>query len=112
VVTSSAWNDAGVVGVGGQIVFQLVVGALVGVAVAWAGQWLLGRSALPSAGLYPLATVALTLLAFAVAGVAGASPFLAVYVAGLTLGNARLPHRVATRSFAEGSPGSPRSACS
>lgn len=101
VVTSSAWTDAGVVGVGGQIVYQLVVGALVGVAVAWAGQWLLGRSALPSAGLYPLATVALTLLAFAVAGVAGASPFLAVYVAGLTLGNARLPHRGATTGFVE-----------
>ncbi|QSR30124.1 K+/H+ antiporter [Nocardioides sp. S5] len=101
VVTSSAWNEAGVVGVGGQILYQLVVGALLGALVAGAGQWLLVRSALPAAGLYPLATVALTFLAFAVAGVAGASPFLAIYVAGLVLGNASLPHRGSTSGFVE-----------
>lgn len=101
VVTSSAWSEAGVVGVGGQIVYQLVVGAVLGALVATAGQWVLSRSALPSAGLYPLATVALTFLAFAVAGVAGASPFLAIYVAGLSLGNARLPHQGATTGFVE-----------
>ena len=41
-------------------------------------------------------------MAFAVAGLAGGSPFLAVYVAGLWLGNAVLPHRNATKGFAEG----------
>jgi cell volume regulation protein A len=87
VVTSSAWSEAGVVGVGGQIVYQLVVGAVLGALVATAGQWVLSRSALPSAGLYPLATVALTFLAFAVAG--------------LSLGNARLPHQGATTGFVE-----------
>ena len=101
VVTSSAWTDAGVAGVGGQVLYQLVTGALVGLVVARAGQWVLGRSALPSAGLYPLATVAIAFLAYAAAGVAGASPFLAIYVAGLTLGNARLPHRGTTTGFVE-----------
>jgi NhaP-type Na+/H+ and K+/H+ antiporter len=32
----------------------------------------------------------------------GASSFIAVYLAGLRLGNARLPHEVETRTFAEG----------
>ena len=39
---------------------------------------------------------------FAVAGVAGASGLMAIYVAGLVLGNARLPHRSTTDSFVEG----------
>ena len=101
VVTSSAWTDAGVAGVGGQVLYQLVTGAAVGLVVARAGQWVLARSALPSSGLYPLATVAIAFLAYAAAGVAGASPFLAIYVAGLTLGNARLPHRGTTTGFVE-----------
>jgi cell volume regulation protein A len=42
------------------------------------------------------------MLAFAIAGVLAASSFMAVYVAGLWLGNARLPHRNATLGFAEG----------
>ena len=102
VVTSDAWNQASALAMGGRMAYQLVVGAVVGVAVAWAGQWMLSRSALPSAGLYPLATVATLFLAFALGGLAGASPFLAVYVAGLWLGNASLPHRSSTAAFTEG----------
>lgn len=101
VVTSSAWAEAGVVGIGGQIIYQLVAGALLGYLVAKAGEWVLARTALPSAGLYPLATVAFAFLAYAVAGVAMASPFLAIYVAGLVLGNVSLPHHSATTGFVE-----------
>jgi cell volume regulation protein A len=101
VVTSSAWAEAGVVGVGGQILYQLVLGGILGLLVAKAGEWVLVRSALPSSGLYPLATLGIAFLAYAVAGVAGASPFLAIYVAGLALGNARLPHKATTTGFVE-----------
>lgn len=102
VVASDAWDRSGVVGIGSAMLVQLVLGAGIGLIVARVGQWVLARSALPSAGLYPLATIAFAMLAFAVAGVAGGSPFLAVYLAGLWLGNAPLPHRVATTGFAEG----------
>ncbi|KGN32926.1 potassium transporter CPA [Knoellia sinensis KCTC 19936] len=102
VVASDAWDESGVVSIGSAMLVQLVVGAGVGLVVARVGQWVLARSALPSAGLYPLATIAFAMLAFAVAGVAGGSPFLAVYVAGLWLGNATLPHHRATTGFAEG----------
>ncbi|GAB2635285.1 potassium/proton antiporter [Kribbella swartbergensis] len=102
VVTSDAWNEASAGAVAVMMLRQLLIGAVVGLAIARAGQWLLSRSALPAAGLYPLATIAIALLAFAVAGIAGGSPFLAVYVAGLWLGNAALPHRGATQGFAEG----------
>jgi cell volume regulation protein A len=84
------------------VLYELVAGAVVGVAVGFAGAWVLRRSALPAAGLYPLAAVGLTVLAYAVAGVAHASGILAVYAAGLVLGNSRLPHRRAVLGFAEG----------
>jgi cell volume regulation protein A len=102
VITSDAWDEAGGWAIAGMMLQQLVVGALVGVAVAVAGGWLLARTALPSAGLYPLATVAILFSAYAMAGIAGGSPFLAIYVAGLWLGNSALSHRNATVGFTEG----------
>lgn len=102
VITSDAWDSSGPLAIGGLMLQQLVLGAVVGLAVAWVGQWVLRNSALPSAGLYPLATVAILFLAFSLAGIAGGSPFLAVYVAGMWLGNTKLPHRSATAGFAEG----------
>jgi cell volume regulation protein A len=84
------------------VAYELAAGAAIGLAVGFGGAWVLRRSALPAAGLYPLATVAMTVLAYAAGSVAHASGFLAVYVAGLVLGNSRLPHRRAVLGFAEG----------
>jgi cell volume regulation protein A len=102
VVTSSAWTDTSGWGVLGLIGYQLVLGVGIGFVVARLGVWLLVRTALPASGLYPIATLAIAFLAFAVSGVAGGSPLMAIYVAGLTLGNAALPHRTTTASFVEG----------
>jgi len=60
------------------------------------------RAALPSSGLYPLAVLCLAFLAYAGGAAGHVSGFAAVYVAALILGNTELPHRSATRSFAEG----------
>jgi cell volume regulation protein A len=82
--------------------YELAAGAVIGLAVGAAGRWTLRRAALPSAGLYPIAAVGLTVLAYAAGAVAHASGFLAVYVAGVVLGNGRLPHRRAVLGFADG----------
>ncbi|SBT48186.1 potassium/proton antiporter [Micromonospora narathiwatensis] len=82
--------------------YELGVGAAVGVAAGITGRYALRRAALPSAGLYPIAVVGFTVLAYAVGSVLHASGFLAVYVAGVLLGNARLPHRQAILGFADG----------
>ena len=63
---------------------------------------LLRRLALPLSGFYPLATLALCVLAFSSASLAHTSGFVAVYLCGLVLGNATLPHRAASIGFAEG----------
>jgi potassium/hydrogen antiporter len=83
-------------------VYELVAGAVIGIAFGWLGGHALRRSALPATGLYPLATVAVSVLAFSSGSMAHASGLLAAYVASLVLGNSRLPHRNDTLSFAEG----------
>ncbi|GJF09026.1 putative Na(+)/H(+) antiporter [Mycolicibacterium cyprinidarum] len=85
------------------LVYELAVGAAIGLGVGFLGAMALRRIALPAAGLYPLATFGLGMLAFAAAGSAHASGFIAAYLAGVMLANSGLPHRSATRSFAEGS---------
>lgn len=82
--------------------YELIAGAAIGFVVGVAGVWTLRRAALPAAGLYPLAAVGLTVFAYAAGTAAHASGFLAVYVAGVWLGNARLPHRQAILGFTDG----------
>jgi cell volume regulation protein A len=84
------------------LLYELVMGLLIGLAMGGLGTWLLKRAALPAAGLYPLATVGLMLLAYAGGAVLHASGFMAVYVAAVVLGNAKLPHRQAIMGFADG----------
>lgn len=98
--SSAAWGRTGVPALVGQVLYELAVGAVVGVVVGRLGRGLLRRAALPSAGLYPLATVALVLLAFTTANAAHGSGFLAVYLAGLAVAHGPLPHRRAVLGFA------------
>jgi len=84
------------------VAYELAAGAFVGVLAGLLGAVSLKRLALPASGLYPIAVLAFIVAAFGAASLAHASGFLAVYVAALVLGNARLPHRPATRGFAEG----------
>ncbi|MEU5594548.1 potassium/proton antiporter [Streptomyces sp. NPDC020298] len=86
----------------GEILLELAIGAAVGLAVGWLGAWGLRHVALPASGLYPIAVMAIAVTAYAVGALAHGSGFLAVYLASMLLGNARLPHWPATRGFAEG----------
>jgi potassium/hydrogen antiporter len=101
-ISTGAVADNGVLGTLGIVVFELAVGVLVGLACGFGGAWVMRRAALPSSGLYPLAVLTLAFLAYGSAAAVHASGFAAVYVAALVLGNSELPHRGATRSFAEG----------
>ncbi|WP_107773137.1 potassium/proton antiporter [Nocardioides sediminis] len=102
VISTGAAASGGLLGVAGTIVFELSVGVVVGLVAGIAGGWVMRRAALPSSGLYPLAVLCLALVAYGAAASAHASGFAAIYVAALILGNSELPHRAATRSFAEG----------
>lgn len=101
-VSTGAALDQGVLGFAGIVVYELAVGVAAGLAVGFGGGWVMRRLALPSSGLYPIAVLTLTVLAYSGAAAIHASGFAAVYTAALVLGNSELPHRAATRSFAEG----------
>jgi cell volume regulation protein A len=101
-VSTGAAAEHGVLAVTGIIVYELVIGVVFGLAAGYGGAWVMRRAALPSSGLYPLAVLTFTFLGYGAAAFVHGSGFAAVYVAALVLGNMELPHRAATRSFAEG----------
>ncbi len=86
----------------GEIALELAIGAAIGLTVGWLGSWALRHVALPASGLYPIAVMAIAVTAYAAGALAHGSGFLAVYLAAMVLGNAKLPHWPATRGFAEG----------
>jgi potassium/hydrogen antiporter len=76
-----------------EVVIELAIGAAGGAAIGFAGRALTRRLRLPAEGLYPAFTLAFACLAFAVPSLVHGSGFLAVYVAGLVLGQGELPYR-------------------
>ncbi len=86
----------------GEIALELTIGAAIGLAVGFVGAYGLRHVALPASGLYPIAVMAIAVTAYAAGALAHGSGFLAVYLASMVLGNAKLPHWPATRGFADG----------
>jgi cell volume regulation protein A len=86
----------------GEFVLELGVGLVVGVAIGRLAVAGLRRTRLDTAGLYPVATLATAALAYGAADSLHGSGFLAVYIAGLALGSARIPARRTVTVFHEG----------
>ena len=89
----------------GQIplfVSEMAVGAAVGLAFGLGAVVLINRLRLQYEGLYPVLLIAVVLAVFGVAALLHGSGFLAVYLAGLVLGNARLVHQRSMGRFADG----------
>lgn len=72
---------------------QLAVGTAIGIVVGCALKWSLNHILLPTTGLYPVVTFAFAFIAFGVATLVNGSGFLAVFAAGVVVGNAYLPYR-------------------
>lgn len=78
---------------------QLVLGAAIGYAAGRAALWVLNRVRLDSDGLYPVLTTAVVLLTYSGASLLQGSGFLAVYLAGIVLGNGEFVHRRSLQRF-------------
>jgi cell volume regulation protein A len=72
---------------------ELTIGGAVGLTIGLIARVSLIRLRLRALGLYPVITIALALMAFGLATVARGSGFLAVYVAGVAIGNGQVPYR-------------------
>jgi cell volume regulation protein A len=91
----SALGEGAPPGVGllGEALLQIAVGGACGAAIGFAGRALLVRTRVAAAGLYPVLTLSLALVAFGAPTLLRGSGFLSVYVAGILIGNGPLPFR-------------------
>jgi potassium/hydrogen antiporter len=87
-LTASAFGQAGV-----QFVLQLAVGLVVGLVGGRLTLWFVRAVRLPTDALYPLRTLACAGVLYGVATIAHGSGYLAVFVAGIILGDEGVPHK-------------------
>ncbi|WP_052128327.1 potassium/proton antiporter [Neosynechococcus sphagnicola] len=76
-----------------EMVQQLLIGVGIGGAMGYLGQLLLRRIPLSTGALVPVLSLGLALIAYGIATVADGSGMLAVYLAGMVIGNSPLPER-------------------
>jgi potassium/hydrogen antiporter len=81
---------------------QMGLGALLGLGTGWATVRMINRINLGAAGLYPVLAGACGLVAFGLAAVLGGSGFLAIYLAGIVVGNSRIVFQRGTFLFMDG----------
>jgi cell volume regulation protein A len=81
---------------------ELVLGGLCGLLVGRLAGVAFSRLRPPSSGLFPVASLAVAALAFGLADTLQGSGFLAVYLAGLILGDAPIPGRQTIGVFHDG----------
>jgi potassium/hydrogen antiporter len=82
-----------------EFTLEMSVGLAVGVGGAALLVPLMRRVTLPNEGLYPLRTLAAAGLIYGLASVAHGSGFLAVFIAGLAIGDLEVPLRAEIRRF-------------
>lgn len=81
---------------------QMGLGAAAGWLMGRVMVWAVNRARLGYEGLYPVLTVALMLFTYGLTTVLGGNGFLAVYLAGLLMGQAEFIHRRSLKRFHDG----------
>jgi NhaP-type Na+/H+ and K+/H+ antiporters with a unique C-terminal domain len=83
-------------------IIQMMLGAAGGYAFGRIMTWVINRIRLQQEGLYVVLTMALTLLTYGFTAIIGGNGFLAVYLAGIILGNANIVHKRSILRFHDG----------
>ncbi len=96
--------DPGASGLGlvWSFVLQMTLGAALGYGMGRLMIVLINRLNLDAEGLYPVLTLSLVVLTYAAAAVLGGNGFLAVYLAGLVLGDSDFIHKRSLMRFHDG----------
>jgi cell volume regulation protein A len=94
--------DAGVADLAPFFVQQMVLGGAIGYGTGRALTLCVNRLRLEYAGLYPVLTISMILLAYGGSALVGGNGFLAVYVAGIAMGNTSFVHRNSIVRFHDG----------
>lgn len=81
---------------------QMSIGSAMGVVMGKLMVFVINRINLDVDGLYPVLVIALVLLTFSFVDLLGGNGFLAIYLSGLILGNARFIHKKSLLQFYDG----------
>jgi cell volume regulation protein A len=81
---------------------QMGLGAAIGLGVGWLTVRVINHINLGAAGLYPVLAGACGFVAFGLAAALGGSGFLAIYLAGIVIGNSRVVFQRGTFLFMDG----------
>ncbi len=81
---------------------QMLFGAILGAGIGWLAVSAINRLELGYDGLYPVFTLALVALVYGIATLVGGNGFLAVYLAGLVMGNRHFIHKRSIMRFHDG----------
>lgn len=85
-----------------HIIQQFILGGVIGFSMGKGAIQLLNKIKLESSGLYPVLTLALVVLVYGLAEAIGGNGFLAVYLAGLVMGNKNFVHKKSLILFHDG----------
>ncbi len=94
--TISVWSGLG------MLAMQLVLGGLLGYALGRIAVWTLNKIVLPSSSLYSILLLACAAFIYAATSELGGNGYLAVYIGGLVVGNARIPNKKNIANFFDG----------
>lgn len=95
-------GEASILQVALVLLRELAVGGVVGIIFGIAGRWVLDHLRLSASGLYPILALSFGLMTFGLAYALGGSGFLAVYAAGVVLGNGLSANRESILGFHDG----------
>jgi cell volume regulation protein A len=98
-VSLAGTNPSSVGDAVGEFFLQLGVGTVMGVVGAYILTLVLRRIVLPNPALYPLRTLAFAGVIYGLATIAHGSGFLAVYIAGILIGDADIPAKRGIERF-------------
>lgn len=94
-------RESGLV-MGFQLVYQLVVGAAMGILVGYVTLWFINRLSLQYEGLFSVLILSAALFTYSTTDLIQANGLLAVYCAGVVIGNKPFVHRQSTLKFFDG----------
>ena len=81
---------------------EILFGAVIGLVLGRIVLFVLNKISLDIEGLYPVFLMAFVFFAFSITGILGGNGFLAVYIAGLVLGNNNFIHKKSIIKFYDG----------
>lgn len=85
-----------------SFLIQLAVGAISGYLLGKITVWLINKINIQNASLYPVLIISIALFTFAATSLCKGNGYLAVYIAGLLVGNTKIIHKKSISTFFDG----------